>query len=305
MKLEFDFNQISTTEFGVGRDEDNDDVFSDVPVDGSVQAELNDVAKNTWQAMQELTNAPAHYEPAEKYASIEHLFLPLDNDMAKRLRELHQANNLPTNSKALDDPENVFCYFARMADKKGNRITCVKRSTQFKGLLKSQNRLVQFVSDTLRIVEDRVFKIDSEFDLIVDAKNIHILRPSGFEFAGKLQDAVLGAVPETIKSLQRDLKFVDFDSIGTYAGKHTRAARYLASIRAQKETKDIDKAALKKLCKNTGVEIHEVDGKLSIPEEQIMGFLEVLDRRRYEIELIKASPERFRASSRRKLETKE
>jgi hypothetical protein len=302
MKLEFDFNQVSTTEFGVGRDEGNGDVFSAVPVDGSVQAALNEVAKNTWQAMQGLTNDPAKYEPTEKYASSEHLFLPLDDDMAKRLRDLHEANNLPTNPKALDDPEDVFCYYARVADKKGNRITCLRRSTQFKGLLKS--RLIRLVSDAFRLVEDRVFKIDSEFDLIVDAKNVHILRPSGFEFAGRLQDAVLGAVPETIKSLQHDLKFVDFGSIGTYAGTHTRAARYLASIRSQKETKDIDKAALKKLCKNTGVEIHEVNGKLSIPEEQIMGFLEVLDRRRYEIELIKASPERFRASSRRKLETK-
>lgn len=302
MKLEFDFNQVSTTEFGVGRDEQDAQVFSLVPVDESVQKALRDVARNTWEAMQELSSNPAKYEPSEKYTSSEYLVLPLDDDLAKRLRDLHQASNLPINSKALENPEDVFCYFARIADKKRNRVTGVRRSTQFKGLLKS--RLIQFVSDAFRLIEDRVFKIDGEFDLIVDANTVHILRPSGFEFAGELQDVVLGAVPGTIKSLQHDLKFVNFNNVETYASKHMRAARYLASIRAQKETKDIDKAALKRLCKNTGVEIQEVNGKLTVPEEQVMGFLEVLDRRRYEVELVKASPERFRASSRRKLETK-
>jgi hypothetical protein len=33
-----------------------------------------------------------------------------------------------------------------------------------------------------------------------------------------------------------------------------------------------------------------------------MGFLEVLDRRRYEINLVKNSPERYRAASRKKIE---
>lgn len=34
-----------------------------------------------------------------------------------------------------------------------------------------------------------------------------------------------------------------------------------------------------------------------------MGFLEVLDRRRYEIELVANSPEQYRAASRSKLDT--
>ncbi len=95
------------------------------------------------------------------------------------------------------------------------------------------------------------------------------------------------------------------DSIEAYAEKHPRAARYLASIRASKATKDIDKTYLKKHCKATGVEIRETKGKVVVEEGHEMGFLEVLDRRRYEIELVKGSPERFRAGSRRKIESGE
>jgi hypothetical protein len=300
MKLEFDLNQVSTTEFGVGRDEDDDQVFSIVPVDGTVQAALGDAARNTWNAMQELSKDPAKYEPSEKYASHEYVYVPAGDALAQQIQNLHTASNLATDTKVLDNPEDVFCYFARIVDKRGRRLTGLQRATRFKGLLKS--RLIRFVSDALKLIEDRVFRIDNDFDLIVDAKNIHVLRPSGFEFAGKLKDAVLAAVPQNVKLVQQDLKFVDFDNIQAYAAKHSRAARYLASIRGQKETKGIDKNALKNWCKKTGVDVDEVDGKLTVPDEQIMGFLEVLDRRRYEIELVKASPERFKAASRRKIE---
>ena len=157
------------------------------------------------------------------------------------------------------------------------------------------------LDDTLQIIEDTVFKLDNDFDILIDAKNVNILRPSGFEFAGKLQQAILDAVPENIKSIRKDLAFVEFDGIERFSSKHPRAARYLASIRAQGETKHIDKALLKKLCKQTDVEVAETKGKISIATGHEMGFLEVLDRRRYEVSLVKEKPERYRAASRKKL----
>ena len=42
-------------------------------------------------------------------------------------------------------------------------------------------------------------------------------------------------------------------------------------------------------------------GKISVAAGHELGFLEVLDRRRYELELVKGQPERFRAASRTKL----
>ncbi len=94
---------------------------------------------------------------------------------------------------------------------------------------------------------------------------------------------------------------MDFDEVREYAQTHPRAARYIASIRSQKETKDIDKGALKRLCKDTDVPIKEVAGRLVVDEEYVLEFLEVSDRRRYRLELVRGSPEQFRAASREKL----
>lgn len=301
MTLEFDLGSVTVTEFGVGRDDSDAQTFVALPVDADVQGALHEMVEATWDATQKVEDGPAKYEPSEKHGSTEYLCLPLDDELAASVRELHEVASLDIDAAALSDSSDVFCYFARLTDKKQRRLTALRRSTQFKGVLKSKNRLVRMLDDTLKIIEDTVFKLDNDFDLLVDAKNVHILRPSGFEFVAKLQEAILDAVPENIKAIRKDLTFVDFDEIEAYAGKHPRAARYLASIRGQKATKNIDKSLLKKLCKQTGVGVTESKGKIIIADGSEMAFLEVLDRRRYEVSLVKEKPEQFRAGSRRKI----
>lgn len=300
MKLYFDTQNVKLTEFGVGLDDRSGQRFVGVPVDGGVQEALREMVDSTHHAMLANTTEPVRYEPSEKYSSVEHLYLPRDDDLATSLSDLYDAKQLDLDSQALSDPSIVFCYFACLTDNTKRRLLALRRAAQFKGVLKS--RLIRLVTDALMLVHDRMFKLDSDFDLLVDPKNVHILRPSGFEAAGKLQQAILEAVPENVKALRQELTFVDLTGIEAYAGRHPRAARYLASIRVQKETRNIDKRALKKLCKRTGVAIRESNGAVSVVPGHELGFLEVLDRRRYELELVKGLPERFRAGSRSRLQ---
>jgi hypothetical protein len=161
--------------------------------------------------------------------------------------------------------------------------------------------LVQFISDALKLVDDDTFKLDKDFDLLIDSNRVHILRPSGFEFIAKLQEAIRGAVPANVAAIQQDMPFVDFSNIAEYASRHTRAARHLASIRSQRETQNVSQALLKKTCKTHGIELRTQDGILTVAEGHEMDFLDVLDRRMYELELVEGSPERYRAGSRRKV----
>jgi hypothetical protein len=186
-----------------------------------------------------------------------------------------------------------------LTDVNGRRLTALRRASQFKGILKS--RLVQLFSDALKLVEHNVFKLDNDFDLLIDAKAVHILRPSGFEFAGRLQEAVLAAVSGNVEKIRNAIKFVDFSSVEEYAKKRPRAARYLASIQADETTKTIDKAALIRFCKSNEVLVKSSNGKLVVPEDQLMDFLEVLDKRRYEVKLTKNPSEKYRATGRQKI----
>lgn len=76
MNLNFDFQNVTNTEFGIGHDNDNDQTFFFVPVDATVQGALFEMAQATWIAAQALTKTPTKYEPSEKYPSCEHVYLP-------------------------------------------------------------------------------------------------------------------------------------------------------------------------------------------------------------------------------------
>jgi hypothetical protein len=299
--MNFDLNAIILTEFGVGLDNRGKNPFAMIPVDINVQMALRDMAKETDRAMKNILASPVPYEPSEKYSAMEHLYLLLDDDMAKEIRLLHEATNLDIDTSVLSNPKDIFCYFAKFKDRSKRYLTAFRRASQFKGIVKNKSKLIRILDDSLRFIDDNIFKLDNDFDFLVDSENIYILRPSSFEFAGKLTAAILAAVPKNIALIKKELPFVDFERIAGYAKEHPRAARYLASIITKKAIGNIDKNLLLNKCTNTDVVVTEESGRLIVDKGSEMGFLEVLDRRRFDVELISGHPEKFRASSRTQL----
>lgn len=303
MKIEFDFGKVTSVEFGVGLDHDDgagNTSYFVVPADDEVQIALREMAHATQVTLSEQDKF-SMFEAGEKHGSTEYLYLPIDDDLAAPMKELYEANNLPVDPKALKQHDAIFCYFARFRDNKGRKLVAVRRSTQFKGVLKTRLIIKRMNNDTMTLIKDEVFKLDNDFDLLVDKDHVHIWRPVSYEFLCHLTEAILKAVPDNVKAIAKELPFVDFTGIQAYASEKPRAARYLSSIRSQKEMKDVDKKALKDLCDATEVGYKDANGKLAIKDQDVLGFLEVLDRRRYIVELVKGKAERYVANSRRRL----
>lgn len=303
MNLNFDLSHIKSTEFGIGRGNGDECEYVSVPVDTTVQTALIEMVKTTWEEMQNnyMKNdgeVPPQYEASEKYESNEYVYINTIDPIAEPLINLHEAINLPVFAAAMRSPNTISCYFVRLTDYEGNRLTGLRQATYFKGVL--NKKLIQIFDDTLMLVEDRVFKLDNDFDLLIDSNRLHIWRPKAFEVMNEMKQKILDAVQKNVSELKREIPYVDFETIESYASKHPRAARYLASIR-QQNIKDIESHLLKDLCNRTGVDFNEVDGKMDIAEKHIMGFLEILDRRRYGVELIQDTPEFYKAASRQKL----
>jgi hypothetical protein len=302
MPIVFNYENVKVTEFGLGMDDQNR-AFIFVPVDEAVQSSLIDMVEETQNQMEQKEDHPSDYEPSEKYSSLEYLTLSLSNELVKELKILHESENLDENINAFNDMERCFAYFVKLTDDNDNRVTAVRRSTQFKTLIKKRNRLVQYVDNTLTELNDTVFKLDNDFDFIIQNDLIHILRPSGLEFTAQLQRAVMEAVPGNIAVIEKEISFVDFESISKYAQLHPRAARYIASIKSLSEASNVSHHKLNEYCKKTNVQVNEIDGKMHIDDSQVMGFLEILDRRRYEIDLVDdAKPEVYRAPSRNRVD---
>ena len=333
VKLDFSIGNVTHTEFGVGRDFIGTQNFLSVPVGRNAQLALVEMATSTTQAMyksvegsptqtefeeakldhtisfvvssdqlsmqKKLDGGPALYEPSEKYAGTEYLYVPIDDDKAASLRDFHTASNLDPDNDVFDDVASIFCYFARFLDTNGRRLTAIRRSTTVKGALKK--KALSWNAGMLELVKPKMFVLDSDFDVLIDSAAVHIWRSSSFESVGRLQKEILAAVSANIAAIEGDIDFVTLGPIGLYASERVTAARYLASIRTQAAEGPISKDALMQLCTTTGVIVEEQDGKIVVDPDHYMGFLEVLDRRRYGIELIEGKTEPFRATSRQRI----
>ena len=305
MMLDFDVSdrlKIKTIEFGVGVDlSDGEQVYKAVPTDAGTKDALYDMVANTLKELQELSGNPPKYNPAEKSASREYVYVGLDDPIVASLREIHCAHNLGRDCHALSDPTAVYCYFARLMDIQGRRLTALQRAGQFKGVLKSH--LLHVIDDSVGLVQEHFLKLDTDFDLLIDSRYVHVLRPAGLESLGQLQGVILNAVPQSISGIRASMDFVDFGNIQSYSQIHPRAARYLASIRSESEVQGVTESSLKQQCAVMGITVQQdsTSGKLRVPDEQVLEFLELLDRRLYDDPLIPNSGEHYKASSRTKV----
>ncbi|MHC1575306.1 MAG: Kiwa anti-phage protein KwaB-like domain-containing protein [Candidatus Methanogasteraceae archaeon] len=299
-----DIQHIQIVEFGVCLSNLQDDAWVIVPVDATVQEVIKEMVRNTAEQLRcfvQGADLPT-YEPAEKYASMEALRYPIEHDDANMTPvRLFNAQNLPTEQNGLDDPSEIVFYFAICRDQQNKKLLAIRRAAQFKGVLKAKGRLIRWLDDTMMAVEDDIFKLDQDFDYIVTEDEMYILRPSGFEFTADLDERVLAKATKNTQELQYVMEFVDFNGLAEYVSTHKRAARLVAVIRSRDDLYGVTKDSLKAVCEATGVEVEEMDGKVSPVNGQEMRFLMLLDRRRYSLSLIEENPETYEAASRRKV----
>lgn len=300
MKLNFNLDAITkVSEFCIGREGSGQRRFVVVPADRAVIDELEKMVRRTWDGMAAHEDGCVKYEPSNKYASKAWLYVPLVDEMVVEMRNMHGAANLPSNAKELStDPNEIYCYFVRLTDNQGQKLTAVRRASYFKAV--SKRPLIQVFDDSVVMVTNALFKLDHDFDLLIDSEHVHILRLGAFESIGRLSEAILSSVPDNISFIKEQLPFIELGSIESYARTHIRAARYLASICAQENLGRIDMQRLLNQCVSTEVKAREVEGKLVIDVGAEMNFLQVLDRRRYGMELVMDKPEIFVAGSRKK-----
>lgn len=298
MPIDFDLGSIQSTQFGLIWADENEPINS-LSVDASVQTVLQQMVMDTIERMESCVEEPSIYNPGDTHAANEYLTASINDELCTNLLRIHSATNIIHNNSAIDNVAEAYAYFAKFTDAHGCILTAIRRATQFKGLLTS--RLISFFSDSLQIVQDNMFKLDHDFDLLIDGHNVHIYRPSSFEFIGRLNSAITAAVSRNVTEIGQHLGFVNFSNIEQYALTHPRAARYIASIRSSNEMVNINQNNLRTLCRRTGVIIRRENGQLQVDDENVLAFLEVLDRRRYDIQLVQGQNEIFRAPSRKRV----
>jgi len=126
-----------------------------------------------------------------------------------------------------------------------------------------------------------------------------ILRPTGFEFTAAIETSIAARALEFTQDVARSVPCVDFTKLEDFISKHRRAARLIASLRARNDLARTSPRKLKRRCKQNDINIVEENGRIYPQRGCELAFLELLDRRRYTVELVDDSEELYLAGNRR------
>ena len=300
MQSEFGFNQIQSVEFCVNVRMNRDHRTNYlVPVDQSVQDALKQVLDATVAAMEPEERDWAPYELSEKHASRESLLADLTDAPMASVRALHEEEGWVINASALADPKKIAYYFGVFRDESGRRLTAVRQATQFKGAFKG--RFLSVIDNTLRMVADRVFKLDDQFDFLITDQHVYILHPAGFERVAEIEEFAAQEARVKTLALGSTVKFIDFDALADYVGQHRRAARLVAALNSRGDLHAIKRSMFVKAAQETGVVLEQKGRKLVPAKGSEIGCLEMLDDRRYTTALKPGPKPAFVANSRRRV----
>jgi hypothetical protein len=237
------------------------------------------------------------YEASEKYSSIEPIRADTSDDDMRSIRTLFESEGWPVNSSALSDPTKLVYYFGVFRDKAGRKLVGVRQATQFKGACRG--RFISIIDDTLTMVADRVFKLDSHFDFIITKEHIYILHPKGFERIAELESSILASAAAAALELGKKITFLDFTSLADYVGKHTRAARLVSALKNRTDLHVIKREMFSRAAKESLIILEKMGRKLTPAKGNELGCLELLDDRRYTAALRPGPKSAYVAHSRR------
>ena len=302
--MNFDFDNAQTVMFGVARRQRRGPPeFFDIPVQNDILVRLHEMAIATWGHMQvNVDNDQPRYDPAETYPTKRYLTIALDVDIVELFQNLYQAPNFePGGLEVLNNPRSIFCYFAQLVDQNDRRLFPMRRSSSFKSILRQTNRFLIWQQNELRLLGDDMFRLDHEFDLLIDDEEVHILHPKGFEQLGSLQQLLRDAAAQNIEQMNNRLPFVIWDWDDPDFRMPIGLARKLAALRDE-NLKGLTANALQQLCQNTNVPFQRwPDGTLEFAQDDVESLLDTLCRRRARIEVIPGAPELFTFSGKRQL----
>lgn len=296
------FEDFRSIEFGICSIIDGQEIIARIPIDDSVRNSLVEMHNTFYDTYLAMEGDPEIFEASEKYAATEKLTIALNHENLNSLRTLYNQRNIPVSEIALSEIANsITYYFAIYRHRNNTKQIAIKRPSQFKGLLKKHNRLMQLIDDTLQVVTDDVFKLDNDFDFIIHQNEIDILHPTGFTFIANIDEEILRTAADATRQLTARITFVNFNYLANFVGQSKAAAKLISSIKSRE---DLERTSMDKLldkCNSLNVTVREENGQIVPDDAFIIHFLQILDRREYDVDLTDDEPEIYVASSRKKV----
>lgn len=298
---EFDRNTIRSVDFGVSLKSTGQRFV--VPADVNVQDALRDVLNNTCSAFDRIEEDWQNFDLTEDYGLPRKIYIATTTPELDRLGQIFAADTFDDLGNILHHIRDVEFYFATFRDGNGRKLIGVKKAVQIKATLKARGRLIRWADNTLQVVEDDILKIDNDFDLLIATNNIYVLSPSSFEQVANLAQRILTIAIERLDRLQQAVTFLDLSGLAVNLNSRMRSARAVCVVSEREDLGLIRRDLLEALATQHGVTLTAMpDGRLRpATANDETALLEMLDSRRYGVDLTGQGPVPYRATGRHRV----
>lgn len=291
---------IVSVNFGIAL-KSNENLYF-VPTDTGLKDALKEMIGDTVAALNAAQGDWQAYDISEDYGQRRRVYCNRGNEYMAAFSALFDAGALDDLTNLPDHVNDIKYYFAEVTDNQNRRMVGVRKATQFKGTVKAKNRLVRMTNDTLSIINDTVFKLDNEFDVLVTDANVYILNDRQMQLLADITSRVAATAKTKIQLIEDTINFLDLSRIKEKIEKHPRVARYAASIAQNPLIGNFQRANIETLAKQHGIVLTEVAaGKLQCRVQDEAKLMELLDARRYHLDLADNGGDPYRATGRQKV----
>jgi len=268
---DIDIQNVTSVNFGIGLRSNGNLYF--VPTDGNMKEALKEMISATVNGFGAIDSDWEAYDISEDYGARRRVFCPRGDEFMAVFSDLFNAGALDDLANLPDHVNDIEMYFAEITDNQNRRMIGARKATQFKGTVKARNRLVRMVNDTLSIIEDTVFKLDSEFDVLVTDANVYVLNDGKMQQLGEIVSRVAATAKDKVQAIEDEITFLDLSRIKEKIEKHPRVARYAASIAKNPTIANFQKDKIAELAGQHGIKFKELDdGRLQCRVQGKRGF---------------------------------
>lgn len=296
---EFGFSDIRSVDFAVALRAKKQRYF--VPTDGAIKKQLKEIVRATKASFEQMDLDWELHDISEDYGDRRCVYAARDNDYLADLSAIYDVSHFDDLSNAHEHAQDIEYYFATFHDNQDRRVVGIKKATQLKTTLGARNRLVRLVDDTLKMIEDDVLRLDREFDAIITDKFVFMLNVRSVEYLANIVEHVAGAAASKIQQIHDALTFLDMTRIKESIAEHPRMARMAASIASRSDLTQIQRERVEELADQHGLVLREIDGRLRCRRQDEAKLLEILDARRYYLDLTATQPVPYRATGRQRV----
>jgi hypothetical protein len=297
---DIDIGSIASVNFGIALRSNGNLYF--VPTDAGLKGALKEMIASTVATLNAVEGDWQAYDISEDYGQRRRIYCNRNNEYMAVFSTLFDAGALDDLTNLPDHVYDIEYYFAEITDNQDRRMVGVRKATQFKGTVKARNRLVRMTNDTLSIIEDTVFKLDNEFDVLITDANIYILSDAKMQQLADITSRVAATAKDKIQAIEDTITFLDLSRIKEKIAKHPRVARYAASIAQNHLIVNFQRAKIEALALQHGIVFKELDtGKLQCRVQDEAKLMELLDARRYHLDLAGNGGDPYRATGRQKV----